>query len=430
MTLTAHQIDNESLYDICTTLATLVLTDKYKIDGSLLALLIKRLIAAEVQPGGPYRNKAGKVDVATNLAIGYLFLCLKKPLPAVIKFINETPEADKQSLPLYKQYLAIQANRTAPSHEAEGIYTTAETTLGKLALPVRESALTFLARVKRADKHYEIALLASRFYQSLQKPLHAQYNATLGEANIYCWIAYTIYDHLIDDEAVTKYLPVANIAMRLSIERYASIFPPNHPFVKTIQKTFTEMDNANAWELAHCRFTASESHLLIGKIPAYRQYLILARRSFGHALGPFALASLSGGRPSQLKDVQKGLSHYLILRQLNDDMHDWRKDMRNGHISPVVALLIRQASLEPGAYSLEMLAETLTPLFWDKTVNTMNKIIHKHTEMARQHLEQSRLLKDKADFFHFITRLDSVATSAPIAHEQYQSLLTNVKHII
>ena len=190
------------------------------------------------------------------------------------------------------------------------------------------------------------------------------------------------------------------------------------------------MDNANAWELAHCRFAGDESHLSIGKLPVYGQHLVLARRSFGHALGPFALASLSGGTSSQLKDIDKGLSHYLIIRQLNDDMHDWHKDMQDGHISPVVALLIRQADLTPGAYSFEMLTKTLTPIFWSKTVGAMNKVIHEHAEAGKRHLQQSQLLKDNANFFELITRLDTMALSAPKAHEQYQSFLSNVKNIL
>lgn len=430
MILTAHEIDTKPLSEICTTLAILIQKNKYGIDGSLLARLAKRLITAEVQPGGPYRNERGEVELETNLAIGYLFLCLKKPLPAVTRFIESTSETDKRSVALYEHYHALQEQSATPSPEAELIYEKAKITLGKLETPVQDLAIKFLNRVKSADKHHEIALLSSRFHQSLQKPRHPQYLQTLGEANVYCWIAYTIYDHLIDGETTTEFLPVANIAMRLSIERYTSIFPADHRFVKIIQKTFTAMDNANAWELAHCRFKATDSHLSVGALPIYGRRFILARRSFGHALGPFALASLSGATLSQLTNIEKGLSHYLITRQLNDDMHDWRKDLRDGHISPVVALLLRQANISPGTYSFETLTKLLTPLFWEKTIDTMNMTIHSHALTSIKHFHQSQLLQKNADFLTLITRLDDMAHNAPKAHEQYQSLLANIKHML
>lgn len=431
MTLTTHRVDTDPLYDVCLSLAALVQKNKYAIDGSLLAHLAKRLIIAEVRPGGPYRNEAGEVDAATNLAVGYLFLCIRKPLPAVVQFIEKLPEADKLSVPLYKKYLTLLASYvTPPLPKAEQIYTRIEASLAKLDAPVRDSAISFLARVKSADKHYEITLLADRFHQSLLTPKHSHYTTTLGEANVYCWIAYTIYDHLIDGEKVINYLPVANIATRLSIERYSSIFPVNHPFLKTIQRVFTAMDSANAWELTYCRLKATPTHLSIDRLPLYRQRHILARRSFGHTLGPLALASLAGGTAAQLADIRRGLSHYLITRQLNDDMHDWRQDLREGHVSPVIALLLRQAGITQGTYAIETLSEMLTPLFWSKTVTAMNKTIHDHAEAAKRHLRRSRLLKDDTVFYELITRLDQMALSAPQAHAQYQGFLTTVKHIL
>ena len=435
MTLSAHNIDTKPLYDICTTLAILAAKDRYAIDGTLLAHLIKRLIAAEVQPGGPYRNEAGEIDFATNLAVGYLFLCLKKPLPVVHTFVKNAlkkSELSPEVSALYKQYTALYRQLgTAPTtKEAAAMYARAEITLRQLDPSVRSLALKFLARIKQADKHREISLLSSRFHGSLQNPVHSRYIAPLGEANILCWIAYTIYDHFIDGELVTPYLPVANITMRLSIQRYESLFALNHPFREIVQKTFTAMDSANAWELEHCRFKITESHLTVGQIPNYGRHHMLARRSFGHALGPLALVSLGSTTPQQLDTIEKSLRHYLIARQLNDDMHDWREDLQKGHISPVVALLLRQADIQPGVYPLPSLVENLTPIFWSDTVETMNKVIHTNVQSSKRYLRQSQLLKKDADFFNLIIRLDDMALSAAKAHQQYQSFLSSIATVL
>ncbi|HXH27207.1 MAG TPA: hypothetical protein VNG90_04890, partial [Candidatus Acidoferrum sp.] len=225
--------------------------------------------------------------------------------------------------------------------------------------PLRSIALAFLDQVCIADKNFEVTLLPQLFAQALdpQQPLTAAQSTMLGLAGLCGWMAYTIYDDFLDAEGDPAKLPVACVAMRTSIECFREALPNNSSFQEYVAKTFAAMDEANAWEVAYCRFSLADEQLYIGKLPDYGNADVLAKRSFPHVLGPMAVLAIRSQKStlSQAHAVESAFRHYLIARQLNDDLQDWPDDIQAGQASFVATAILRDLGGTPGTYYLTKL---------------------------------------------------------------------------
>ena len=429
--LTPALIDQAPLDKVCLMVADHYAHDKNSVDGSTLAQLAKRLIRAETTPGGPYKNAQGEIDLSTNLAIGYLFALLGKPLPAVTAFIT----AARAHLPtnlqkLYDRYQMLGAvtPQTSPPL-SNPMYIQARAHLSQLASPLKEQALGFLTRVEQADKTREISHLATLFHNSLLTPPNPAPLLLLGQANIYCWIAYMIYDHILDGEPAAGQLPVANVAMRLALSHYQSLFAPTHRFQQKITTFFTTMDHANAWELAHCRFAIKDQTIRITELPRYGQRSFLARRSCAHALGPLALMQRQPYRAEQIRCVEKGFHHYLIARQLNDDLHDWQADIRAGHSSAVVTHLLRQAQITAGRHTIDALVQVMQTHFWQGSLEAVNALIHRHVTLSVQFFLKSGVIQQDSELLHLVAKQGIIATDSSRKHQHYQAFAATYRSI-
>lgn len=413
--------------EVCIHVADTYLKDSHSLDGSLLANLAARIIACEIQPGGPYKNTLGIIDPHMNLAICYLFTALKKPLAFTDPFLRKVRSHSSASLKTkallakFDQLAHTQANTVSMDAVSEKSYRLAKKEFDTLQRPARNLALSFLERLQSGDKNREITLIPTLFFESLTHPNITPPLVQLGEANIYCWIAYTIYDHILDDKPFIEYLPLANIAMRLALRRYQSLFPSNHPFQQKIIDTFTNMDAANSWELHHCRFLKTEDTITISRLPSYGRLDFLARRSFGHALGPLAITTILPHTPQQAKSVEKALCHYLIARQLSDDIHDWQEDIRAGHSSAVVTHILKNQAIKPGLYPLDPLVEKMQADFWLHSMQATNVMIRHHTSLAKYHFARTHLLKEEGGILNLITRLEAVAIASSNEKKRYEA---------
>lgn len=421
-----------SLYHTALTLSAIYQQDKKGIEPSVMARFAHQLIAAEIQPGGPYRGNGAGPDFATNLAIAYLFLLFKKPLHQVMAFVDNALQASPRLLTpqlsaLYKKYLHLASLQPHPEPlVSKQAYIRASDHIKTLEEPLQTLGGTFLKRIHDADRHYEITQIASYFHQALKTPPKAPRLSSLAAANLYCWMSYTIYDHVIDGEPALEYLPLANEAMRLSLELYRSLCPKSHSVFSTIRTTFTDMDLANAWEMKYCRLTREGKSLIVTSLPTYYDYTILAKRSFGHVLGPLILAARAHISVSELSHIHNGLGHYLIARQLNDDMHDWQDDMRSGHCSPVVTHLLQELHAS-GSHPVEGLVGEARNVFWTSSMAYFNNVIRHHVTQAIHHLHQCQSLETEGELFNLIDRLKDSAEAAPLEHIRHQKFLATFK---
>jgi hypothetical protein len=263
--------------------------------------------------------------------------------------------------------------------------------------PLRSSTLTAINTVRRTDTKFEITLLSYFFAKSLHNSaqLSTQQYTLLGAANVWGWIAYTIYDDFLDNEGVPARLPIANVAMRLSLACFEDALPYQLDFRQYVTKIFNEMDEANAWEVAHCRFKVHAGTITIRQLPKYGNRTVLATRSFAHALGPMAvLTQCPKNTHEKTHHIESAFRHYLIAKQLNDDIHDWLDDIRTGQASYVVTAILRELRIPPGTYNLSLLTAAMQKRFRLTTMPRLCNLALSHINRARREFVENGLTQD------------------------------------
>ena len=275
--------------------------------------------------------------------------------------------------------------------------------------PLRSTALAAIKKVCNADDNFEITLLPQFFAYALDDP-HRLTNAhctKLGLANLCAWIAYTIYDDFIDSEGQPVDLPVANVAMRASLDCFRKVLPDDSHFQEYVAEVFDGMDDANAWEVAHCRFVMHDGKVAIAELPKYGKCTVLAARSFAHALTPMAvLAEYAPHSAKKMRHIETAFQHYLIARQLNDDLHDWVKDMQAGQASYVVTAILRDLRVKNDVYDLSTLMPAMQRCFRGATMSKICQRMLWHIAQSRQHFIKSQLLQPSNDIYILLDNLE------------------------
>lgn len=263
---------------------------------------------------------------------------------------------------------------------------TVKSELGRLNGDLRQQSLHFMNRLVEHDTNHEIVLLPCFFIQSLpRQPMlkHTQL-LSLCAANLYGWMAYTIYDDFLDDEGQPVLLSTANVALRGSLSHFRRAMP-QPAFQQIVAQTFDAIDAANTWEVTHCRLKKSNGIITLESLPPYARRMQLAERSLGHTLTPLAILIAGGELPQSRagRGLQRALRQYLIARQISDDLHDWEQDFRAGHVSFVVAAILRDLRIRPGDYVIDKLVNRMQKKFWNKTLPVLCDVVLEHVAASR-----------------------------------------------
>jgi len=203
----------------------------------------------------------------------------------------------------------------------------------------------------------------------------------LGALSLLGWMAYTVYDDFLDNEGDPQLLPLANLALREVTAGFNA--DPSGPGLATMTAAVLDrMDAANAWEVNHCR-VASQEELLRVAPPDYDDLSQLAERSMGHALGALTIM-LDLGRAAdspEVSAVEGFFRHFLTARQLNDEAHDWKTDLQNGHINAVAARLL--AAVGDRGDSVQRLYDQLEQVFWEREIGPVCERVLEELALAR-----------------------------------------------
>lgn len=321
-----------------------------------------------------------------------------------------------EAITRYAQHQPVyESNRHTPLPSADdSIIKTAINATKDLDEPVRSHIATLIHTTAQGDETHEITGIPRLFMQSLHDTpaLPASLLTQLGAANLFGWMAYTIYDDFLDDTGDASLLSVANISLRRSLEGYLQAMPADTAFQKHVHRTFDTIDAANAWEIAHCRFTTAQHTISIAPLPDYGNRKRLAERSLGHTLAPTAILCAIGYPPDspQSKAVHRMLTHYLIARQLNDDMHDWEQDMRRGHISYAVQAILQALDKPPGAQELDNLVAEAQRQFWHHSLPILCDRTARHINLARMAAHASGIIGAQTPLLSLLDHLESVVT--------------------
>ncbi len=350
----------------------------------------------------------GAKTLTTALAIEALSECQKRPPAAPLRRADDTHKKDYEAL-------LQQAKRE----------------LSWLGNDLRPRSLAMVDFIARGDTSREILLLPQLFYASLTKPAEhcGEFLARLSLASLYGWMAYTIYDNLMDGEGDINLLPVANTALCSSFAAFGQAMPGDKGFQTLVKQTFAAIDNANAWETTLCRFPVENQLITIGPLPDYNGINKLAGRSLGHTLAPMAILAKSGYPPNSrvANCIQNGLKYYIGARQLLDDMHDWEDDISNGRISYVTAAIARALGLGPGTYDLHALLPRFQRQFWHDTLLTTCRLAERHLADSRGYFLKSGVLNTRGPLNDLLARLDASLTKTRAEQSQANEFLKAYK---
>ena len=416
------------LSDFCS-LSALALYDKGIISGSVLAVITKRLTEIEKKEGGPYRSPDGKVDPATNAVIARFLSLFEVELPSLKEFSNQASAgvSETEALKIVKflqsdnrKIESINKFDAEESKMMEMIRSRFDERFNLFSPEFKILAGETIEKTIRGNPDKQMSLMSFYTKQALGKKgdkISDDIVAEMGLANIFFWAAFIIYDDFWDEdeEAQPRKLPVANVFARHYINYFISLFTQNLGFCALFNQVMDNLDGANFWETQACRTKVEGSIFHIPKVlPDYADYENKFRPASGHILGPVAMLVMLGyGIDSpEVKNFIDYFRHYLIAMQINDDAHDWEEDMRRGHISTVVHLLLLDFERKEGIIDLEKDLPELKKVFWFKTIKKAAEIAVSHTEKSRQALTGISIFENINPLERIINISESVAKKA------------------
>ena len=275
-----------------------------------------------------------------------------------------------------------------------------------------------LQKLLQADSEKQIILLPYFTYKCLD-PKHKiseYFLSQLGLANLYGWVAYTIYDDFLDEEGDPRFLSMANICLRELTLIFNTVLPARSGFPVFFQKIMDTIDETNTWETSSCRIRQR-------KIPNFGNYTQLAHKSLGHALGPAAIFFKLGydKQSRELAFLMNFFKHYIIARQLNDDAHDWEKDLEKGQINAVGAMVLKNLKLEIGDLKIDV--KTLQNTFWKDVVVDTCQLILKHCKLARSSLNKIVLIVNPKMFDTFISSIEKTAQNTLVEQKNAKDFI-------
>lgn len=270
-----------------------------------------------------------------------------------------------------------------------------ENHLGKLpGKEVAERLHAYALKLIEQDTKGYITAIASETNQAFDARLPQPTIQALNLASLYGWLAYTIYDDILDGDAALDLIGSANTALRLSEAHFRAALPGSRLFEKRLQHTFNLMDQANTWEQVYALAKVKGNILsLPGKLPDYAGLDHLAERSLGHALASMGVAELAGKPPETTALLEKFFRHYLIARQLHDDAHDWESDLLAGRLTGVTATVLLDAGTTSGDINMPQTISMWRQTFWQTTCPAILESIFSHIYDANLLLDEMSLAR-------------------------------------
>jgi hypothetical protein len=283
---------------------------------------------------------------------------------------------------------------------------------GCLPASLKGEALACINEVKDP----EIVLVPYRVRDALRKSdqrIERYFMRHLALANLFGWMAYGIYDNLLDGEGVSRLLPVANFFLRQVVLLYHELGHFISGFDGWWESHINSVDEANLWEVAHCRLPVRDGVLsLTQKFPEG----LLRRsgdKSMAHVLPAIAVSLWIDDEDT--KSIQALISffrHYLIARQLHDDAHDWVEDLAAGRLTAIGARLLEEwRAANPGVVEINVpnILPDLRRRFWRGHIEAVVGDIMCHTGKARRALQRSEHITDPEPLTSMLDQLDQTA---------------------
>ena len=291
-----------------------------------------------------------------------------------------------------------------------------------------------LQRNLKTDKTQPIVLLPYLFTKMLRienNAINNNYLITLGEINLQGWMAYSIYDDILDNDGGDDLLSGANILSRQVLKKIHKLIINYPDFKQLFENILDKIDTANSWERNNTQISITKNtiNLKRTKLPKFNNLTILADKSLGHAIGPIAVLMLLGycAESSEIKNISSFFKHYIIARQLNDDAHDWEDDLRNGQITYVVKNVLTKFNKKEVNIKKDL--PSLQKIFWHESVAEICSLAIEHTKQAENYLNRVEIINNPAPFNNFLISITKASEKALKEREQTLSFLNTYKKI-
>jgi hypothetical protein len=334
-----------------------------------------------------------------------------------------------EALTLYEQASsapqATLVGASVPDAIAHSVYQSVEqqanNRLATLGPDLKHQAQLLLDQTLEYDKKYSLSLIPYFFLQALdvKTPIDRALLARAALISVYGWLAYSVYDNFWDEEGKPESLAVANIALRSLAETLPGVVGRPSDFPALAQQILDRMESANTWEMMHCR---SFKPLII---PDFGDLSVLAERSQGHSLATIAVLCAQGHSTQSptIQHVLRFFHHYLIARQLNDDMHDWEEDLERGQVNAVAALLLKQYQQHHGPLATVPDALTLRKFFWHEAVPSICDVVIHHVQRAERTARELPNIQDPAPLLTLLQPLAEAAQRTQAEQQQTVAFL-------
>lgn len=432
-----------------------------KIGGMQLAQAIREITELEIEEGGPYsfepRQGLMSADIGLNLAIACFLALQDVRLPKLDAYIKEQlakkPGSfasildDKTIQELITKYEsandAAKENLARPQRQIiydqeeqrvmDAIIKKFENRFVSFSPQLRERAKGVIEKTIKGNRDKQMSLMAYYTKIALGKAgenIEDGLIADLGLANIFFWAAFIIYDDFWDlDEAADPHLlPIANIFARYYTDFYTNL-SGEKKFRSFFNNLMDRLDAANAWEIENCRTKVEGNIFYIPEaLPQFGDYENKYFPASGHILSSLAIFARFERllKTNDWENIIAYFKHYLIAMQLNDDAHDWEEDMRRGHLSTVVTLLLaylKKNGWEKSIIDLDSDLSVIRKIFWFETMPKYIDIALAEINASRQALRSISLIENPAPLEQIINFTENIVHLAQKKKEDSEALL-------
>ena len=219
----------------------------------------------------------------------------------------------------------------------------------------------------------------------------------LSEATLFGWLSYSVFDSIMDGEdQYKKYVPLAECAQRHMHSLFCDISSNSLSERKWLETQLSKIERAHFTELRGCPAIPSD-------------------KSAGHMIGPLLLLIRQGHLPDSLifKNSLVYFEEYLTIRQLSDDLHDFKEDW-NKKISTLVTDHVRQQANLKEASNCEDISQQgdINKIFIESTLPYFSKEIIRRGDKALRALKRTGPHRDPQHFKEIIIAIQNGARRA------------------
>ena len=269
----------------------------------------------------------------------------------------------------------------------------------KLAPDLKEFCRQAEKRILDQDRDGQIILFPYYFHQALQekyqKLISRKLLIRLGKINLYAWIAYTIFDDIIDHQLPPTWLPAAMTYYHLFLSR---------------------LERLNLSRKMREQIKLIVTQAAAGQNQETKKSIDLANRSLFHALGPLIILSRL---KQNYNHWLNGCRHYLGARQLCDDALDWEEDAQHGRINFVAQKILAD---NPSRQKMKI-------TFWRETMAKVNREIINLSDQAETCLKKIEIFAQPKYFLELADKYRRVGEAAEERRLEVANWLTAYQNL-